>query len=107
MADAKLWARAKEREADLAEGLPGKAEGTLGDLLERYERQVCPLKKWGRSKAHELKTLDADLGATPLAALTKQTVVDYAHELAKRMDRPDAQARFGRTSPRCHQAPDN
>jgi hypothetical protein len=62
LADARLWARAREREADLSDVLPGKAEGTLGDLLARYEREIWPLKKWGRSKAHELKVLDADLG---------------------------------------------
>src|ERR1700761_8684401 len=71
LADARLWARAKEREADLADVVPAKADGTLHDLLVRYEKEIWPIKKWGASKAHELKHLDADLGATSLARLNK------------------------------------
>jgi integrase len=96
LTDAKLWARAKEREADLADVVPniGKAEGTLGDLIDRYEREIWPLKKWGRSKAHELKTLGTDLGAMPLAGITKQVVVDYAQRLAERTARAGVSTRI-------------
>lgn len=87
MADARLWARAKEREADLGGVLPGKAEGTLGELLARYERELWPLKRWGRSKAQALQALARDLGATPLASVGRQTVIDYARGLAQHRDR--------------------
>lgn len=84
LADAKLWARAKEREADLGDVLPpGLAEGTLGELIARYEREIWPLKRWGRSKAHELKRLATDLGDKPLASFGKKQFVDYAQEVAK------------------------
>jgi integrase len=94
LADARLWARMKEREADLADVVPGRAQGTLGDLLDRYEREVWPVKRWGKSKAYDLKALEADLGPTPLAAITKQTVIDYAQTLAQRMDRPGIATRL-------------
>jgi integrase len=88
MADARLWARAKEREADLSDVLPGKAEGTLGELLGRYERELWPLKRWGRTKAQALHSLARDLGGTPLASLSRQVVIDYARGLAEHLDRP-------------------
>jgi hypothetical protein len=50
LADAKLWARAKEREADLAEVVPVKADGTLHDLFVRYEKEIWPVKRWGPAR---------------------------------------------------------
>jgi hypothetical protein len=41
----------------------------------------------GASKAYELKQLDADLGGKAVARCTKQTVVDYAQALSKRLSR--------------------
>ena len=94
LADARVWARAKEREADLEGVVVAKADGTLGDLLARYEREIWPIKKWGSSKAYELKQLDADIGATPLATLNKAKIVDYAQTLAKRMGRAGVMTRL-------------
>src|SRR5215831_19364873 len=93
--DARLWARAKEREADLGDVLPpGLADGTLGELIARYQRQIWPLKRWGPSKAHELRRLDADLGSKPLASLSKQAIVAYAQHVAKSMNRAGVATRL-------------
>ncbi len=81
LVDAKAWARAKEREADLAGTMPGKMIGTLKEVIDRYEKEMWPVKKWGGSKAQELKTLRADLGARLLTDLTRSTVTTYARGL--------------------------
>jgi integrase len=82
--DATAWARMREHDIELGDaGLPGKADGTLSDLLKEYHRVVYPLKRYGRSKSYELHRLDKDLGETPLAALTTQRVTEYALELRK------------------------
>lgn len=81
LVDAKAWARAREREADLAGTLPGKMSGTLKPVIERYERELWPIKKWGESKAHELTMLNRDLGSRLLMDLTKATVVNYVRGL--------------------------
>jgi integrase len=95
LADAKLWANFQERRADLAGVLPsGPAEGTLGQLIARYEREIWPLKRWGRNKAYELRRLNVDLGDKPLASLSKQVFVDYAQDVAKRKDRAGVTGRL-------------
>jgi integrase len=81
LVDAKAWARAKEREADLAGTMPGKMSGTLKPVIERYERELWPTKRWGESKAHELKMLSRDLGSRLLTDLSRATVVTYARSL--------------------------
>lgn len=81
LVDAKAWARAREREADLADTMPGKMAGTLKPVIERYERELWPTKKWGASKAHELVVLNRDLGSRLLADLTQATVVNYVRGL--------------------------
>lgn len=77
LTDAKAWARAQERQADLAGAVPEKLTGTLGALIARYEREIWPTKRWGSSKAHELRTLARDLGAKPLTGLTRATILKY------------------------------
>lgn len=81
LVDAKAWARAREREADLGTTLPGKLAGTLKPVIERYERDLWPTKRWGASKAHELKTLRLDLGSRLLTDLTRTMVLNYASGL--------------------------
>jgi integrase len=81
LVDAKAWARAREREADLGGTLPGKMAGTLKPVIERYERELWPSKRWGESKAHELKVLSRDLGSRLLADLTQATVLNYVRGL--------------------------
>lgn len=79
--DAVSWARAKERDADLGKTMPGKMSGTLAPVIDRYEREIWPDKKWGPSKAHELTVLRRDLGNRPLSGLTRSTILTYAKGL--------------------------
>lgn len=77
-ADAQAWARARERAADLAEVAPAKVLGTLGPLIDRYDKEVWPVRRWGLNKANELRTLKADLGARLLSDLKPGVLVAYA-----------------------------
>lgn len=79
--DAKAWARAREREADLAGTLPGKMAGTLKPVIERYERELWPVKRWGESKAHELEVLARDLGNRLLADISQAVIINYVRGL--------------------------
>lgn len=79
--DAKSWATAREREADLADTLPGKMSGTLGPVIDRYERDMWKVKRWGASKTNELTVLRRDLGSRLLTDLTQTTILAYARGL--------------------------
>lgn len=80
--DAETWARKLEHQADLAgAGMPGKVRGTLGDLIDRYEREMWPVKRWGSSKAHELKALRQGLGNRLLSDLSQPAILAYARGL--------------------------
>lgn len=78
--DAQVWAREQERAADRGEHT-GEMLGTLGPLIEKYERKVWKDKRWGPSKTHELKMLRRDLGNRPLRGLSKTVVLNYANGL--------------------------
>lgn len=78
LTDAKAWARALEREADLGGVVAGKTAGTLADVIDRYERELWPAKRWGKSKSSDLAMLRRELGKKQLGDLTKQTLVNYA-----------------------------
>lgn len=80
--DAQSWARAKERDADLGH-LPGKIVGTLAPLIERYEKELWPEKRWGKNKAYELDVLKRDLGAVALATMTPTKLLNYVRGLPK------------------------
>lgn len=79
--DAVTWARAREREADMGGTMPGKMLGTLGALIDRYERELWSVKRWGGSKAHELTVLRRDLGNRLLSGLTQSVILTYARGL--------------------------
>lgn len=81
LVDAKAWATAQEREADLAGTMPGKMLGTLAPVIERYEREMWPTKRWGSSKTQELKVLHRDLGDRLLTTFTQASVLAYARGL--------------------------
>lgn len=78
--DAQVWAREQERAADRGEH-GGEMLGTLGPLIDRYEREVWKTKRWGLSKTHELKMLRQGLGNRPLKGLSKTVVLTYANGL--------------------------
>ena len=80
-ADAVAWARAQERAADLAGTLPGKMAGTLAAVIDRYEREIWPDKRWGASKANELVVLRRDLGPRLLTDLTQTVILAYVRGL--------------------------
>jgi integrase len=80
LADAKSWARAKERDADLGH-MPGKMSGTLASLIDRYERELWPEKRWGANKDYELTVLKRDLGTRPLDAFTQSQLLAYVRGL--------------------------
>ena len=79
--DATTWARALEREDDLAAVTPGKMSGTLASVIDRYERELWPLKRWGGSKAQELDVLRRDLGSRLLSDLSRSVVLTYVRGL--------------------------
>lgn len=81
LVDARAWATAQEREADLAGTMPGKMLGTLGAVIDRYERELWGAKRWGPSKAHELKALRRDLGDRLLTGLSQAAILAYLRGL--------------------------
>ena len=80
LVDARSWARAKERDADLGH-LPGRMDGTLRRLIERYEKELWGEKRWGANKAYELSVLKRDLGARALDTFTAAGLLKYARDL--------------------------
>lgn len=79
--DAVTWARAREREADMAGTTPGKMSGTLAAVIDRYEREMWPVKRWGGSKTDELRVLRRDLGSRLLSDFSQSMVLTYARGL--------------------------
>lgn len=81
LVDAKSWARSKERDADVSGHMPGRVEGTLAPLIDRYERELWPEKRWGANKAYELGVLKRDLGPRLLTGLTQTELLAYVRRL--------------------------
>lgn len=79
--DAVTWARAREREADMAGTTPGKMSGTLAAVIDRYEREMWPVKRWGDSKGDELRVLRRDLGSRLLIDFSQSMVLTYVRGL--------------------------
>ena len=73
---AKRWATATE--ADMERNLyVAPAEGTLGELLDRYEKEISPLHKSHEIEAYRLKTLKKHLGNQRVATLTSTVIAKY------------------------------
>src|SRR5215813_3564448 len=85
--DARLWATALERDFALKGVVAASLSGTVGDLIERYEKQIWPIKRWGDSKAWNLAQITKDIGAVQLKNLKKQVVVEYGLKLSKHLGR--------------------
>jgi len=75
--DARTWATAKERAADMGDTTGGTLTGTLRPVIERYEKEIWPTKRWGASKANELTVLKRDLGSRLLADLKRTVILAY------------------------------
>lgn len=84
-AAAKDWAAKVERELEQlkATGVMEARGITLGDLIDRYIRELYPVKPWGRSKAADLARLKRDLGSRPAAGLTSFALTEYFRKRAE------------------------
>lgn len=80
--DAQSWVTAQERAADLKH-MPDELNGTLGPLIERYEKELWKDKRWGTNKAHELTVLKRDLGTHSLEAFSRAQLLAYVRGLPK------------------------
>lgn len=76
--EAEAWARAIESEMDRGAFVSrGEVERTtVRDLIERYREDELP-KKFGKGFKPALKTLESELGAYSLAALSSKIITDY------------------------------
>lgn len=76
---AQAWANTVERELDQlkASGVMEARGVTVGDLVDRYVRELYPLKPWGRSKSADLRRLHRDLGSRLVSELTSFAITDY------------------------------
>jgi integrase len=81
-AAAKLWAARVESEVEqLRSGGVMQARGqTLGDLVDRYIRELYPAKRWGKSKSADLDRLKRELGDIAADKLTSALIVDSFRE---------------------------
>lgn len=81
LGDARKWATAKEAQADRGDTSAAKVPaGTLSVLIDRYEREIWPIKKWGDSKASVLTILSRDLNK-PMVWFTRANLLKYAKDL--------------------------
>ena len=78
-AAAQVWAKRLEREIDdgLARGGVA-ATGTLAELITRYEREIDPIKRFGRTKASSLRIIQHGLGSVRLRDLDAAAVIRFA-----------------------------
>lgn len=78
---AQKWARRVEQEIDHGRaGQLAPSHVTVGDLIDRYEREIGPVKPFGRNKAATLKLINAGLGKESIATLTPERIVRYITE---------------------------
>jgi len=83
-ANAKAWADEYEAKIERrAAGLMLAPTGTVGELVTRYETELWQYKKWGDTKAYNLKKLREEIGNKPLASFIKEWVIDYGKQMAK------------------------
>lgn len=75
LADARLWATAKERERDLGDVVMLPAKDTIASVIDRMGFNCS------KSKAHHLKHIRSDLGHHPLSKLSRSVVCDYITKL--------------------------
>jgi integrase len=72
------WGRIIEREIDELKsvGYMQPKGQTFGDIVDKYIRELYPIKPWGRSKAADLARLKKDLGSTLLENLTHEKLME-------------------------------
>jgi integrase len=97
-AQAKAWAATIERELDQlkATGVMAPRGLTLADLIDRYTRELYPVKPWGRSKSADLARLKDDLGDKPVTALSSHVLMaHFRKRLDKGMGRMTSSSQLG------------
>jgi len=78
LALAKAWATTIESQVDsLSASGVMQATESLADLIDRYRRELYPLKPWGRSKDADLRRLKKDLGQIGASDLTSHHLTRY------------------------------
>lgn len=78
---AERWARQIEADIDAGRaGLAPSSAGSVRELIERYQREIGPVKPFGRNKSDVLLRIAELLGAEPAAELTTERLVRYIRE---------------------------
>lgn len=80
--DAQLWASKREKELASSEGLEKavarKADVTLADLVERYEKRIKPIKGWGKTKQDVLNSFKEGRHKNqPVSEIDSAWIIDY------------------------------
>ena len=80
-AAARRWATRLESEIDAGRASGGTvATGTLAELIERYEREIDPISRFGRTKASSLRLLKQELGTSRLRDLTAHRLIGWGRD---------------------------
>ncbi|MGP8033161.1 MAG: site-specific integrase [Steroidobacteraceae bacterium] len=76
---ARAWAATVEREIEelRSTGIMQPRGLSFGDLIDRYKRELYPLKRWGRSKSADLERLKKDLGQRLVTHLTSAVLTEH------------------------------
>lgn len=80
------WAATIEQEIDQLRStgyLQPKGQ-TFGDIVDRYIREVYPLKPWGRSKTADLRLLKAEFGDDLVSNLSHDRLLDAFRDMHER-----------------------
>lgn len=74
---AKTWAATIEGEIEQlnASGFMKPSGLTVGDLIDRYNRELYPLKRWSASKTRDLRVVKKALGADLVSKLNHSRIV--------------------------------
>lgn len=80
---ASSWASTIEQEIDQlkATGFLQPKGVTVGDLIDRYTREVYPVKPWGRSKSADLALLKARLGHELASNLNHERLMETFQDM--------------------------
>ena len=82
-AQAAQWGRDREAEIDANGTIAAKPIGTIKELVEAYEREMEPIKKWSHTKSYNLFKVKQQIGSMALTAFDKQAAISYGKQLAK------------------------
>jgi integrase len=86
--EAEAWARSVEAEIDGGRGAEllrqqEAARTTLGQILERYGREVTPSKKGAERESYALRQLHKDLGHMPCSLITSTVIANWRDDRLK------------------------